>query len=265
MRSASALDGPLVDVASALGKRKGKVPISVRHQPQSLHKLSTSALNRNYVNDHHDKSQRPVSVWRSSSGTRSVSDPLRISQQRELLSRKESGIRTTMGSESLQSLSLSDTFKKLSLRAFSHPEESRIPALDGKASEAKTSCSEAMRPISLILPPTPHSPSLLPKKEPEAPTHSARITLTPSQFKFAPSSRRHKRHDDVQLGDYLSKYSSIRSNLRTAWDTKGRLEDMELLYSRLKEQMEGTTFERNSLIEIVDLQRVRRKYFSLLP
>lgn len=42
-----------------------------------------------------------------------------------------------------------------------------------------------------------------------------------------------------------------------AWDTKGRLEDMEYLYSELKQKMDGTVVERNGLEEAVDLYKSR--------
>ncbi|KAL9071604.1 MAG: hypothetical protein Q9157_005412 [Trypethelium eluteriae] len=42
-----------------------------------------------------------------------------------------------------------------------------------------------------------------------------------------------------------------------AWDTKGRLEDMESLYAQLKGQMDSTTFERNGLEETVNLYKTR--------
>ncbi|KAF2232682.1 kinesin motor domain-containing protein [Viridothelium virens] len=44
---------------------------------------------------------------------------------------------------------------------------------------------------------------------------------------------------------------------RKAWDTKGRLEDMESLYAQLKGQMDSTTFERNGLEETVNLYKTR--------
>ena len=44
-----------------------------------------------------------------------------------------------------------------------------------------------------------------------------------------------------------------------AWDTKGRLEDTESLYSELKEKMNGTIQERNGLEESVDFYRSRSR------
>ena len=46
---------------------------------------------------------------------------------------------------------------------------------------------------------------------------------------------------------------------RPAWDTKGRLEDMELAYSELKERLEGTTSEKDNMNELLASERARRK------
>ncbi|KAI9792205.1 MAG: kinesin-like nuclear fusion protein [Peltula sp. TS41687] len=44
---------------------------------------------------------------------------------------------------------------------------------------------------------------------------------------------------------------------RKAWDTKGRLEDVEYLYSQLTEKMNGTLTERRGLEESIDLYQAR--------
>jgi hypothetical protein len=44
---------------------------------------------------------------------------------------------------------------------------------------------------------------------------------------------------------------------RPAWDTKGRLEDMELAYSELKERLEGTTCEKENMNELLASERAR--------
>ncbi|KAI9804085.1 MAG: hypothetical protein M1825_001486 [Sarcosagium campestre] len=44
---------------------------------------------------------------------------------------------------------------------------------------------------------------------------------------------------------------------RKAWDTKGRLEDMEVLYSELRQQMSGATAARNGLEEHMELYKSR--------
>jgi kinesin family protein C1 len=45
---------------------------------------------------------------------------------------------------------------------------------------------------------------------------------------------------------------------RPAWDTKGRLEDMELAYQELKETLGSTTSEKNNMNELLASERARR-------
>ena len=44
---------------------------------------------------------------------------------------------------------------------------------------------------------------------------------------------------------------------RPAWDTKGRLEDMELAYQELKERLEGTTNEKENMNDLLASERAR--------
>ena len=44
---------------------------------------------------------------------------------------------------------------------------------------------------------------------------------------------------------------------RPAWDTKGRLEDMELAYQELRERLEGTTSEKDNMNELLTSERAR--------
>jgi len=44
---------------------------------------------------------------------------------------------------------------------------------------------------------------------------------------------------------------------RPAWDTKGRLEDMELAYQELKERLEGTTSEKENMNDLLASERAR--------
>lgn len=47
---------------------------------------------------------------------------------------------------------------------------------------------------------------------------------------------------------------------RPAWDTKGRLEDMELAYLELKDRLEGTTCEKDNMNELLASERSRRNF-----
>jgi len=44
---------------------------------------------------------------------------------------------------------------------------------------------------------------------------------------------------------------------RPAWDTKGRLEDMELAYQELKQRLEGTTNEKENMNDLLASERAR--------
>ena len=92
---------------------------------------------------------------------------------------------------------------------------------------------------SLVAPKTPSQIPMLCK--PEAPATPA----TPCKsFKSSP----HK-------VPYLTKDSNLPSFI--AWDVHGRLEDMEAMYSELKDKFSGTNIERNGLEEAIALFKAR--------
>jgi kinesin family member C1 len=47
---------------------------------------------------------------------------------------------------------------------------------------------------------------------------------------------------------------------RPAWDTKGRLEDMELAYQELKQLLAGTTHEKENMNDLLASERARRNF-----
>ncbi|KAG9922453.1 kinesin-like protein klpA, partial [Aureobasidium melanogenum] len=51
--------------------------------------------------------------------------------------------------------------------------------------------------------------------------------------------------------------SSILPNKRKAWDTKGRLEDMETLYSQLKSQLDSAATEKSGMEEGISIYKAR--------
>jgi kinesin family protein C1 len=61
-----------------------------------------------------------------------------------------------------------------------------------------------------------------------------------------------------QKTPYLTKGSNVTAF--TAWDVHGRLEDMEAMYSELKQTLNGTSMERNGLEEAVAIYKARRKF-----
>jgi kinesin family protein C1 len=130
-----------------------------------------------------------------------------------------------------------------------------------KATESKTLVLRSLRDISLSSamdqltleserssPPVPRdpiepSPSLLPKPSPRPIRAGFSLPVTPCRVtKLRPPAKKLP---------FLTRDSNL------VWDTKGRLEDMEYLYSELKDKMSGTTSERNVLEETVGVYKAR--------
>ena len=105
-------------------------------------------------------------------------------------------------------------------------------------------------PCSSPIPHSPSTPSQIPKPLPKTPnTQQAQPCKTPlTKYKI--------RHASPLKLEYLTRDSNTPA---PAWDTKGRLEDMENLYSHLKNQFEGAASEKNGLEESLALYKMRRK------
>lgn len=95
---------------------------------------------------------------------------------------------------------------------------------------------------------TPSHIPVLQRAEPQE-TH---VTATPSKTRHSLSPTK---------TPYLTKDSNITA--LTAWDTRGRLEDVESMYEDLKRTMDGESLERNGLKETVSIYKVRSKLSSL--
>lgn len=76
-----------------------------------------------------------------------------------------------------------------------------------------------------------------------------------SSITFLPVSLTKRQRSPPKIIPFLTRDSNLK-----AWDTKGRLEDMETLYSQLTDQMNGTTNECNALKETVPLYKTRSMY-----
>ncbi|KAI9872054.1 MAG: kinesin-like nuclear fusion protein, partial [Pleopsidium flavum] len=72
-----------------------------------------------------------------------------------------------------------------------------------------------------------------------------------------PTSPSKPQRSPTKIIPFLTRDSHVK-----AWDTKGRLEDMEYYYSELKERMNGTTDESNGLKETVSIYKTRSMSFS---
>jgi kinesin family protein C1 len=102
---------------------------------------------------------------------------------------------------------------------------------------------------SLVAPKTPSQIPVLVKSKSKA------LRDTPTT-----PSRSHR--SSPKKTNYLSKNSVVPSFTESdvgflAWDVRGRLEDMEAMYSELKDTLNGTTLERNGLDEAVAVYKAR--------
>ncbi|TKA80988.1 hypothetical protein B0A49_01048 [Cryomyces minteri] len=81
----------------------------------------------------------------------------------------------------------------------------------------------------------------------------SRIPATPGKglFEITPSD------NNARASTMMPPPTTLKHKNAGSWDTKGRLEDMEVLYAQLKVQMEGTAYERNGLEETVSLYKTR--------
>ena len=121
-------------------------------------------------------------------------------------------------------------------------------------SKRDVSLSQAFRNLRISVDNSPPSeadalrcatPSLIPKP------CTPRPFVSPIPFRV---SKVVKRSASPKKVPFLTRDSHTK-----AWDTKGRLEDIESLYSELKEKMNGTIQERNVLEESVDHYRSRSR------
>ena len=92
-----------------------------------------------------------------------------------------------------------------------------------------------------------------------SPTRMPRVlpvqTTTPSSCRLPPKTPRSSKHSaSPKKLPFLTRETRLQ-----AWDTNSRLADMELLYSELKDKMNGSTAERTGLQEALDIYKTRSK------
>jgi kinesin family protein C1 len=95
---------------------------------------------------------------------------------------------------------------------------------------------------------------------PKTPSHIPVLSKSEALKTPTPILRRHTK-SSPQKTPFLSKYSNITGN--EAWDVRGRLEDMEAMYSELKSTLSGTNLERSGLEQAVELYKTKSAYISL--
>lgn len=96
----------------------------------------------------------------------------------------------------------------------------------------------------------PKTPSQIP-----VPSKSEAVITTPATPSRTPKFRPPK-------SNFLTKNSNITGY--TAWDVRGRIEDMETMYERLMAQFSGTNVERERLEEAVGIYKSRSKPLAFI-
>ncbi|PNS15248.1 hypothetical protein CAC42_8249 [Sphaceloma murrayae] len=135
-----------------------------------------------------------------------------------------------------RSVSLSTAFQDLSLQASNEDKEGKAFPTISEDQNKKD----------------PKTPSQIPKRIPKTP----KVERPPPVFRSprTPHSKRRVLHRTPVTVNYLTKDSDTTV---LAWDTTGRLHDMELLYGELKSQFQSAAFEKNGLEESLGLYKTR--------
>lgn len=93
----------------------------------------------------------------------------------------------------------------------------------------------------------PKTPSQIPRRLAQTPASTMQHSKTPSQAPIKPSPSR-------KTFIYLTRESNTPV---LAWDTKGRLDDMQTMYDELKEKMTAGISEKNGVNEMINLYKTR--------
>ena len=92
---------------------------------------------------------------------------------------------------------------------------------------------------------------------------TTRSRATPAPATQRPPSRGDSARPPSREGTTPASSAPSFKAKRPAWDTKGRLEDMELAYLELKEKLNGTTCEKDNMNDLLASERARRKVLSM--
>ncbi|KAI9659466.1 MAG: kinesin-like nuclear fusion protein [Bathelium mastoideum] len=148
----------------------------------------------------------------------------------------------------LRELSLTSAFNKMTLGSESTQKHDSMFNIQSNQENNKATSTPSHIPR-----PVPSTPNLY---DPPAFLPPINAQLPPSPSPVYKSCRsQHSRPASPQR-QFLNRFSNTEAPL-PAWDTKGRLEDVESLYATLKGQMESAAFERNGLEETISLYKTR--------
>ena len=152
----------------------------------------------------------------------------------------------------IRDVSLSTAMMMLSLDEQSHPAVNKELSCTPSHLPRRVPCA-----LTSVASPEPQAPQSVPKAEVEAPytpshfpRHVPSVVLRPEYLSPSKSSRK-----NPKVIQFLTKDSNLTAP--TAWDTSGRLDDMEKMYTELKSKMSDTTTESNSLKEMTAIYKAR--------
>jgi hypothetical protein len=216
-----------------------------QEKPQEMNIKKLRACSDNSARTSTSASRPPSAAVVPCASLRSVSDtaqPLRGKSLQELTSntRNQTSFRFTSLSLHMDSLSLVDAPSRPNkIQGTGGPEQtadnpfrSSIPIPSPKKEKFQGDNGSTVIPLGSLRPPSP-------QKSP--PKHS------PSKTKASPMP-------------FLNRDSNVRAPLAAnQWETEQRLAQFENFFETFKLQMEGTTFEKSSMKEMIEILRTRGK------
>ena len=106
---------------------------------------------------------------------------------------------------------------------------------------------------SLTLGPASQTTPIVVADNPSTPSHIPKRVPGVRNASEAPGPSKSPQKNPKPLPLFVSRYS----NNTIAWDTEGRLEDMERMCSQFKEKIDGATSESNGLRDMVADYKLR--------
>lgn len=241
---------------SSYGSRPPSVASAYRPQSAISHPRTTSydlnpARSITALADH-NASSAPSATKRNGMTLLSISalqqqDRLRLQKRRNRI--EKGGFQPSINSREPATRSPSP-FRTVSAEIYPFRNISLSTAFENLTLQTQTGeARDGVFPSPLKDQDCPKTPSYIPKVVPKTP----RPVLAPQPQK-TPLTKYKINHASPSKVTFLTRDSNVAA---PAWDTKGRLEDMETLYSQLKSQFEGAASEKNSLEETLALYKTR--------
>ena len=222
-----------------LGKRKGRIPSYLSSATPNAPESFQSFVQR--------QRQKPQAVIISSG-------PFRTPARRPIAASAQHQQHVNPSNQPFRELSLTSAFNNMTISSESTHEPDNTFDIDSRKQNCKPVSTPSHIPrlalptLNLLEPPTLFQPTSC--QSPQSPTPLSKHSHSQQTRSSSPQRQ------------FLNRFSNTEAPT-SAWDTKGRLEDMESLYSRLKTQLDSTTFDRNALEETVNLYKTRSTSLSI--